>query len=290
MTSAPTLILRAGCKINFFLRVTGKRPDGYHTIESLFLPLSAPYDELHIMEESGSGLTLTCSLPELDPQQNTIFKAYALYADATGFAPGLAVHLKKGIPHGAGLGGGSADAAVLLRYLNERAAAKNAKPLTMEQMTALAARVGADVPFFLRSVPALAKGIGDKLTPVPHPVPGWSLVLVCPPVRVSTAWAFSAWDNREKQGFFLRSLTISGENDRKPIVHGHWLENSFEAVVFRIHPELEELKKQLLVLGADAALMSGTGASVFGLFKQRERARAAAGKLSGAGEVFYQVL
>lgn len=290
MTRSPSLTLRAGCKVNFFLRVTGKRPDGYHTLESLFLPLSYPYDELHITEASGTGLSLSCSLPELDPQRNTVFKAYTLYADATGFAPGLAVHLQKGIPHGAGLGGGSADAAVLLRYLNERTAAENAPSMTMEQMTVLAARVGADVPFFLRSVPALAGGIGDELTPVPHPVPGWSLVLVCPPLRVSTAWAFSAWDNREKQDFFLRTLTIPGENDRKPIVHGHWLENSFEAVVFRIHPELEELKKQLLVLGADAALMSGTGSSVFGLFKQRERAGAAAGKLSGAGEVFHQVL
>ena len=290
MTSPGKLTLRAGCKVNFFLRVTGKRPDGYHTLESLFLPLPVPYDTLHITEEAGTGLSLVCSLPELDPKHNTVQKAYALFAEATGFAPKLAVHLEKGIPHGAGLGGGSADAAVLLAYLHEKAADKGIGPLCGRAMTALAAKVGADVPFFLLNTPALAKGIGDELTPVPHPVPGWSLVLVCPPVHVSTAWAFSAWDNREKEKKSLSSLTIFCESDRKPFVHGHWLENSFEPCVFRIYPQLEVLKKQLLVLGADAALMSGTGSSVFGLFKQHERARAAAEKLSAAGEVFHQVL
>ncbi len=291
MSGPVTRTLRSGCKINLFLRLTGTRPDGYHTLKTLFLPLAEPHDELRVMELPGAeGLSLTCSLPDLDPQGNTVAKAYRLYAQATGFAPGLRVHLEKGVPHGAGLGGGSADAACLLRYLNERALAEKRPALSQDKMMALAARVGADVPFFLQAVPALATGIGEALTPVPHPLPGFGLVLVCPPVHVSTAWAFGEWDRREEHNFFTNTLTFAGWEDRKPLVHGFWLENDFERVIFRAYPELERLKERFLTLGADAALMSGSGSSVFGLFSKPERAQAAAGLLAGAGRVFCQVL
>lgn len=153
-------------------------------------------------------------------------------------------------------------------------------------MMALAARVGADVPFFLQTVPALATGIGEALTPVPHPLPGFGLgCWSAARARVSTAWAFR-WDRREQDNFFTSTLTFVGWEDRKPLVHGFWLENDFERVIFRAYPELERLKERLLTLGRRRPDERKWLQLVFGLFSKPERAQVATSLLAGAGRVF----
>ncbi|MBZ2171874.1 4-(cytidine 5'-diphospho)-2-C-methyl-D-erythritol kinase [Nitratidesulfovibrio sp. SRB-5] len=306
-TPAPGAVtLHAGCKVNLYLRITGVRPDGYHELDTLFLPLPEPCDLLHVSPRAEAGIVFTCTEPDVDPARNTVVTAYERFATATGFRPGLAVHLEKHIPHGAGLGGGSADAAVLLRHLAALCAqqAPGAAP-TPEVLRAMAAGVGADVPFFLMDGPARANGIGEVLTPLAPGeladlgLAGMHLVLACPPVRVSTPWAYRAWDAanvttpdgnaqtstrtsaqtsaRIMTGQSAKSLrpclTSESLEDRNPLSRGPWLTNSFEPVVFQTHATLRRTKEFLLRRGACAALMSGSGASLFALFRKHGTAR-----------------
>jgi len=308
-TSGP-VTLRAGCKVNLYLRITGVRPDGYHELDTLFLPLPEPCDLLHVTPHADDGIAFTCTEPDVDPARNTVVTAYERFAAATGFRPGLAVHLEKHIPHGAGLGGGSADAAVLLRHLAALCAQQvpGAAP-TPAALRAMAAGVGADVPFFLMDGPARASGIGEVLTPLATGeladlgLAGLHLVLACPPVRVSTPWAYRAWDaanacvpvtmpesasgpasaspalpgNRSMAGQSAKSLrpclTSESLEDRNPLSRGPWLTNSFEPVVFQAHATLRRTKEFLLRRGACAALVSGSGASLFALFRKHGTAR-----------------
>lgn len=271
--------VRATGKINLFLFITGRLSNGYHELETLFVPLPGPADTL-IFRSGGRerGLLVRCDTPGIDPGRNTLTRAYDLYAEASGFAPAVDVELVKGIPHGAGLGGGSADGAAVLLWLQRHAP----QPLPEETMTALAARVGADVPFFLRGRPCLAEGIGEKLSEAESGVEGMSCVLVCPHVHVDTAWAYAAWD-AEMMSFSLTEKTKADKNNRSSY-QSFYGKNDFEPVVFAAHPELAALKMQLLREGADIAGMSGSGSALFGLFRNPERAAQAVRTLRERGE------
>ena len=277
--TAPTVI-RTGCKINWFLRIGPKRPDGYHDLETLFIPLNKPHDELHLRPGTTPGLRVLCAEPGIDPERNTLTTAYRLWREAVGTAPDLELTLLKGVPHGAGLGGGSADAAGLLRHLQEWAGRNGRAPLASEALNALAAKVGADVPFFLLNKPALAEGIGERLREVPNPAADRVVVTVCPPIPVSTAWAFATLDAErgKKENFAPNSLTRSGPRSTTSFSCGANQENDFQEVVFRAFPELVRIRDGLLEHGAIAARMSGSGSTIFGVFAeigQAERAVAA---------------
>ena len=265
----PPISLRANCKVNLFLRITGVLPNGYHTLDSLFLPLPEPYDLLHITPGLKPGLMLTCSEPALDPFDNTLTRAYKLYAEANSFSPPLAITLEKGIPFGAGLGGGSSNAAVLLRYLNDKAP----HALDIQELNAVALRVGADVPFFLQACPCRVRGIGDLVEPCPPGLTGFWLVLVCHEARVSTSWAYAAWDALPH--FSLHDLTKQNSEAKELNFCFHCL-NDLEKAVFPTYPELAHIKRELFRQGAVAAVMSGSGASLFGLFRHQRVARNAA--------------
>ncbi len=278
-----TAELRTGGKINVFLRITGRRDDGYHDLRTLFMPLPEPVDTLRLRPAPGEGFALRCAEPGIDPLRNTLTKAYQRYAEASGFAPALDAELIKGIPHGAGLGGGSADAALLLNWLQSRAP----RPLTAGDLTALAARVGADVPFFLNPRPSLAEGVGERLTPCEPDLGDPAVVLLCPDTRIATAWAFKAWDDWNGRigtppALLRLPLTADPKADKN---HGSCLprplcvENDFEPVVFTAWPELARLKARLLREGACAAGLSGSGSSLFGLFREWGTALAAANSL-----------
>ena len=278
-----------GCKINLFLRITGKRTDGYHELESLFLPLPQPSDTLEIAllpaHACMGGLRVSCDVPGIDPENNTLTKTYARYASATGFAPSLHVRLHKGVPHGAGLGGGSANSASFLLFLQNFAARNGYAPLDEAPLALLAANIGADVPFFLLNRPALAGGIGEKLTAVKNPCGGMHLVLVCPEQTVSTAWAFARLDEERaknrKNGY--DGLTEAALRDTRPIFHGMFLENDFEEVVFQTFPQLFQIWNELRALGANIARLSGTGSSLFGLFQDEGAAVKAVNSLRSKG-------
>ena len=270
--------LCTGGKINLFLRITGVRPDGYHDLSTLFVRLPEPCDELIIRPAAGTWLRLRCAEPCIDPACNTLTKAYALYAEATGFAPGLDAELVKGIPHGAGLGGGSADAALLMDWLQARCPS----PLDAATLNALAARVGADVPFFFASEPCMGEGVGERLTPCRPPLDGVYAVLVCPGIHIDTKWAYAAWD-RECSVGALTGLGKADKNHRSSFLWPWTVENCFESVVFAAHPSLARLKARLVREGAAAAGMSGSGSALFGLFRDQGAARSAACRLREEG-------
>jgi len=262
--------LRVGCKLNLNLLLTGVRPNGWHDLDSLFFPLPEPFDELVLRPGKGEGLRLRCATPGIDCADNTLTKAYQSFASASGFAPALDVDLIKGIPHGMGLGGGSADAAGLLLWLNAAAP----QPLGETELAALALGVGADVPFFLQNRPCIATGLGEVLKPAKVALGGW-LVLVCPAASVSTPWAYKAYDAamREKDGRLF--LTGSGAQAIRLASIGAGMPrhavmiNDFEPMVLARHALVRRCKEHLLEAGASAAAMSGSGAAVFGVFKKR---------------------
>ena len=270
-------IVRTGGKINLFLFITGRRENGYHELDTLFVRLPEPLDSLTFRPaERESGIRVTCSTPGVDLEKNTLTRSYELYAKATGFAPAVDVELAKGIPHGAGLGGGSADGAEVLAWLQRQ----NPKPMESEELKALAARVGADVPFFLGTGASFAEGIGDILTPAESGIKGWYGVLVCPKIHVNTAWAYAAWD-AENPLFSLTEGGKAGRNNRSSYQCFYGM-NDFESVVFAANPELAELKALLIQEGADMAGMSGSGSALFGLFREQKRAAQAAESLRKA--------
>ncbi len=273
--------LRAPAKVNLFLRIASRRPDGFHELDTIFLPLKEPCDTLLVTQAPPkAGLALTCSHPGLAGPDNLAAKAYRAFARAADFAPDLAVHLEKRIPLGAGLGGGSSDAAALLGHLNGLAGSKALSPA---RLNALAAGIGADVPFFLLGRPARARGIGEILEPVDLDLKGLTLVLACPEVHVPTAWAYGQWDrlentcDRKAAGTGLTSRKNT-HNDTVPL-SPLTLRNDFERAVFPAYPELRALKERLYVLGAAAAVMSGSGASIVALFRSKERAQEASRSL-----------
>lgn len=282
--SATPEILRTGGKINLFLRITGVRPDGYHELSTLFVRLPEPCDELTLRPVAGTGLALRCAAPGIDPGRNTLTRAYDLYAGATGFAPGLDAELVKGIPLGAGLGGGSADAALVLGWLQKRCPA----PLDAAALNALAVRVGADVPFFFASGPCLGEGVGERLTPCRPPLGGVYAVLVCPGVHVDTRRAYAAWD-REAAAGALTAFAKADKNHRSSFLWPWTVENCFEPVVFAAHPPLAHLKTRLVREGAAAAGMSGSGSALFGLFRDKGTARGAARRLREEGTADFAV-
>ncbi len=313
--------LRSGCKINLFLDITGIR-DAYHTLFTLFLPLSAPYDTIHIFPGAHNGLrvqfhqkrTEPKSPVRINPASNTLTKAYTLYAETTGFAPALRVEVEKHVPSGAGLGGGSANAAALLQYLQKMAPA----PLPVEALIPLAARVGADVPFFLQKKPCYASGIGETLSPLSPEeaalLHSFTVVLLCPTFPVSTAWAFKAYDKEhaalpqmdtcspkqvetalsaEKNS--LKNFTEKGLTSDPLMDKSHvscsgmfFVRNALEPVVFAAHPILGKWKSRLFQYGAAAAGMSGSGSSLFGLFRNSITAEKAARSLREEGKTAHK--
>ncbi len=293
--------ITTGCKINLFLRIVGicNAPPykGWHELDTIFLPLPEPYDTLLLRPHHGLGLHIDCAEKAIDPRNNTLTKAYESYAKATGFSPSLHIELIKGIPHGAGLGGGSADAAALLGWLNAAAP----KPLSKADLQKLAVDVGADVPFFLLNTPCHATGLGQNLVPVELSwLQGLYLVLACPNCKVSTPWAYGAYDeamgiggslDTEKDDrVFTKNLTERNQwaiSFFVPEQDWMWIENSFEKVVFYRHPELAKYKAILLQGKAVAASMTGSGSALFGLFRSEHDANCAAQALQDRGVATY---
>ncbi|BCS90015.1 4-(cytidine 5'-diphospho)-2-C-methyl-D-erythritol kinase [Pseudodesulfovibrio sediminis] len=278
--------LVAPAKINLHLEILGLREDGYHELRTLFYPVDVPCDLLKIEPGHDDHFYIRCpERPELETTSNLIYKTWKAYGAATGFQPGIFVTLTKNIPMGGGLGGGSSDSAAMLKWLNSEA---GDKALSQDEMIALAATLGADIPFFLMDGPAWAGGIGEVLTPATVDLTGMTLLIACPDIHVDTPWAFKCWD--EKNGFpnIAESLTSQESGNKNPApVSPADMVNDFEPVVFEAHPTLRKIKDNLLEYGAKKAAMSGSGASLFGLFPDRVTATFAAKALEKDGiEIF----
>ncbi len=255
------MITFPNAKINLGLNITEKRPDGYHNLETIFYPINLQ-DALEVkrLEGSDKDYTLRISGTTLDgaPEDNLVIKAYNLLKQDFPQMPAIDVHMYKHIPVGAGLGGGSSDAAFMLKLLNE----KFALNLTDEQMEAYAARLGADCAFFIRNKAVFASGIGNIFEPIELSLKGWHIVLVKPDIFVSTKEAYALVKPHAPALSLKEIIKQPVETWKDTMV------NDFEASVFAKHPAIAAIKDKLYDMGAVYASMSGSGSSVFGLFKE----------------------
>jgi 4-diphosphocytidyl-2-C-methyl-D-erythritol kinase len=245
-------------KVNLYLRIVGRRADGYHDLVTVMQPLTLA--DILTVTLAGEGISLTCDRPELPGgEDNLVWRAAKRFQGETGLAPGVRLHLEKRIPVAAGLGGGSSDAAGTLRALNDLTGA----PLDAAGLHRLAGGLGADVPFFLGRTPAVGRGTGTRLSPLTLR-PYWYL-LINPGVPLSTRWVYENLD--------LANLPGPGGAETWDPDHPElWVRNDLGTVALRQIPALGDLLKALTALGAWTQGMSGSGPTLFGLFPTREAA------------------
>jgi 4-diphosphocytidyl-2-C-methyl-D-erythritol kinase len=242
----------APAKVNLTLRVLGRRVDGFHEIETLMVPITLA-DRLVINLRADSDIRLTCSDPSVPSDASNLgHRATAAFAKHTGMKFGVDIHIEKNIPHGAGLGGGSSDAAAVLVALDRLLATK----MTTEELERLAATLGSDIPFFIRSQPAICRGRGEIIEPF-EGLPPADILLVKPPFPIPTPWAYQAWANSEKPSATFQQF------------HGSIsLVNDLEAPVFSKYLLLPVLKSALRAHPAvSAAMMSGSGSTIFAILR-----------------------
>jgi 4-diphosphocytidyl-2-C-methyl-D-erythritol kinase len=259
-----TFKIKAPAKLNIRLKVTGRRPDGYHDLVSIMAPIDL-FDLLELTIARGGGIKLACEgIPVPADESNLVFRAARSFFSRTGLREEVSIKLFKHIPVAAGMGGGSSDAAATLLALNEMWS----RPLSSPEIHDLATGLGADVPFFLEGKPCLARGIGEILEPLDSWPKCW-FVIVHPPIEVSTSWVYCN----------LKLVLTTNEYDNikqtlshVPISIPQILENDLERVTSATFPIVETIKKNLIQAGAQGALMTGSGPSVFGLFPSPDEA------------------
>lgn len=270
------MIVFPNCKINLGLHICNKRPDGYHNLETIFYPV--PWlDVVEVIKkdilsgEEVSPSTPKIKLPGIDfsqtgiqlpgsPQENIIIKAYLLLKKDFPDLPSLQIHLRKNIPTGGGLGGGSADGAFTLQLLNHQFQLQLSTP----QLLAYALQLGSDCPFFIKNKPCYATGRGEILEEIEVNLSSYQMVIINPAIHVSTADAFS-------------TINLTGTNNslieiiKKPVsVWKDKLVNDFEQPVFNLHPYLKKIKETLYQHNALYAAMSGSGSTIYGIFEKAE--------------------
>ncbi len=249
------MVYRPNCKLNIGLRVIRKREDGYHDLDTVFYPVYGLYDELEVNKADSlsfeqDGITVDCT-----PEDNLILRCYRLMAAHYPKIGGVRIRFKKNIPFGAGLGGGSSDAAHMAIALNDLFNLG----LTKAELSKEVRVLGADCPFFIYNCPCHAEGIGDILTPIHFSLAGLRLVMIKPDIAVSTKEAYAGLT---PTGTLLPDIT-------------QWKSyiNDFETTVFKLHPELGHIKQRLIDAGAVYASMTGSGSTIYGLFENNtERA------------------
>jgi 4-diphosphocytidyl-2-C-methyl-D-erythritol kinase len=258
-------------KINLHLEVLEKRPDGYHEIQTLMQRVDLS-DEMEI-HPGGQGIRLIPEGEAVPPgMDNLACQAARLFCREAGIPEQLEIRIRKRIPVGAGLGGGSGNAAAVLAALNNFFQTGLNTDLLMQ----LGARLGADIPFFLFLKPALARGKGERLSPVSVPE-GLGFLLLIPPFRISTGWSYETFDRlaggKRKEGTPLRA-SYETLTDLLAI-----LKNDLEIPALSRYPEIGRMKEELLRRGARGALMTGSGPVTFGIFPSKEETEEALKKL-----------
>lgn len=249
------MLLFPNAKINVGLHILRKREDGFHDIETCMYPIPW-HDALEITLSDTFSFRSTGLPIDGDDTKNLVVKAYRLLQEDFDLAP-VKIHLHKVIPMGAGLGGGSSDAAYALKMLNFLLGLK----LSPQRLKEYAAMLGSDCAFFIDNVPAICTGRGEIMQPIDFTLSGLKLVLVKPDVHVSTAEAYAGVIPHENR-IDLKELILTPQNLQQQLV------NDFEMSVFQQHPELAEVKQKMIDYGAVYAAMSGSGATVFGLFEE----------------------
>lgn len=284
LTRHASLPLKAPAKINWFLHIAGKRDDGYHNIVSLMQCINL-YDTLIFEHSDTIAVESDLDIPVND---NIVYKVMSLLKKHTSYSKGAKILLKKNIPVSAGLGGGSSDAAYTLTGLNTLWGLE----LRDRELNSLGAEIGSDVPFFLHGPVALVEGRGEKVKSLKINSSN-VLLLVKPSFSVSTAWAYASFDKLRKHD---KPVESSGEINAQKLtkknidiklfcqalkkqdfaILGTMLDNDLEKVIIERYPVVREIKYRLLETGAVISAMSGSGPTVFGVFKNKDRAKQAA--------------
>ncbi len=275
----------ARAKINLFLDILERRPDGYHSLETVMGP-AWPVDAITLslsdcLGDEGRAFTLECSDPALPTDDNNLaLRAARALREAFPEMSGAHIRIEKQIPIGAGLGGGSADAAAVLRLLNQAAGLG----ASLEKLAEIAARFGSDTPYHVYDAPMFAEGRGERLRPVQCRLEEGGFVVLCPEAAVSTPEAYRWWDEAGMPRTSARAGDCMAALER-----GDWAaaietsENAFQAVVEERVPEIARARQALLDAGCLKAVLSGSGASVFGLSPTYREAQEAARRLTKQG-------
>jgi len=242
------MILYPNCKINIGLHVVRKREDGYHDLETIFYPVYGLHDTLKITPSDEFSFEQDGILVDCDMEKNLVVRCYRMMAERFPQIGAVRIRLSKHVPFGAGLGGGSSDAAHTALALNELFNLQ----LTKDELIQIVRPLGADCPFFIYNIPCFAEGIGDLLTPIEMDLKGKRLVMLKPDVAVSTRDAYAG-------------IQVTGDRLQ---VTDQYFGNDFETTVFAKYPILGQIKQALLDAGATYAAMSGSGSTIFGLFDQ----------------------
>lgn len=280
------MIKFVNAKINLGLDIVRKRNDGYHDLETIFYPVGIfngtpmnPEPFCDILEITPSmetefifsGRRVDCPL-----EKNLVYKAWKIYKEAyeaksDTSLPSFIIRLEKHLPDGAGLGGGSADASFTLTMLNEM----TGTPFSAGELEAMALKLGADCPFFIKNKPCFAQGVGERMKDVETDLSGWWCVLVKPDLSISTKEAFAGVKPEEPTQSLtqIAALPVSEWQGR--------MKNAFEPSLFPSHPVLADIKDRLIESGARYAAMSGSGSTLFGLFASEHKAREAMGNFIG---------
>jgi len=274
------MIVEARAKINLVLNVTGRRADGYHDLELIFQPVSLT-DRLTIEKKPDPGLAFSCSIKAFENPENLVCRAYKLLWEKYPQAEGLQVHLEKRIPSGAGMGGGSTDAAAFILAADQLFELG----MSRQEQIALGVRLGADVPACMLSGAALGRGIGEELKEIATSME-YSLLVIKPPMAFSTAQMYRAIDEagRIRQKFTSAAVVRAlEEQDMEGLCQN--LYNIFEEAVPE-REKIQEYKKLLLKHGAKASLMTGSGSCVYGIFQDQAMRDQAYEALKAKHEVY----
>ena len=249
--------MKTCAKINLFLKVLGTRADGYHELETVFLPISELFDDVTVTPSGQPTLSLSCNMPELETEGNLCLKAARAFCSRTGLPQAFHVDLVKRIPVAAGLGGGSSDAAATLLPLNGFLE----KPLPHGELVKLAASVGADVPFFLNPTPSAATGIGDILSPMPLSSQ-LNVLVVSPGIPIPVKWAYDHCLPQPAATLdeFRQACASASAEDISKLCH-----NDLEYAIFDKFPLLVMMRDHLLAKGALTVHVSGSGSSLFAI-------------------------
>lgn len=245
-------------KINLGLYVTERRTDGYHNLETVFYPIPLR-DELEVEQADLDELLIEGIPVAGNTEDNLVMRVVRKLREEGHPIPPLRIRLRKNIPSGAGLGGGSSDAAYMMTMLNDMFRLG----LSTEEMERSVSRLGADCAFFVKSRPVLAHGIGDQFTPISLDLSSWYILLVKPDDFISTREAYQGVHPQQPQHKLAESILCPVEKWPELV------ENDFESSVFPLHPIVADIKQRLYDGGALYAAMSGSGSSVFGLFRER---------------------
>ncbi len=271
-----SLNVLAAAKLNLCLRIVGRRDDGYHLLDSIMVPISI-FDRLVVTAQPATSTSVAFGCDAVDlptDERNSAVRAAHLFLTRTGSRQAVSIHLHKQIPVGAGLGGGSSDAAAILVGLNQLLRTQ----VDAAELARWGAEIGADVPFFIVGRPARVRGVGELIDPLAS-WPSWAMVVVFPGVSLVTADVYRAYDALTKET--LESsirVSVNGETSVRDL-----LVNDLESAAIQIYPPLKALQRRLMDFGALGAAMTGSGSAMFGVWPDQVQAEAAAAGLRREG-------